>query len=722
MSAVCLRSDKPGRIFVRNSRGREEKLVDSKALFVIPGFADPNTSYSTIDENLAKARDIREALAKDVNVQELWELLGLEEEAPDHAWSLDELSSLALGRDDAEALSAVYRSLDNDNIYFYRRVAGYIRRTQDQVEDIFQRQRAEELSRREHEAIKVWLLNLWNNPVSSGQTLVYPEEFAKEAQKLLRGLADVAVNGVDSPRYKELSELLKSLDIKRRDAPFQFMLKAGLWDENENLALYKYNISTEFIEEELQEAQACTALLDECGNAKITDRRLDLTGISCFTIDDASTKDIDDALSFEENEDGTYRAGIHIADASYYVKPDSLVDKIALERGTAIYLPDLRIPMCPDILSDSVCSLVAHKKRLAFSFLITFDKELNIIHSEMAPSVIMVQERLTYDSADEYLNSGRWLKLYEIVQALKARRRQAGAVNVPFPKVEVKVVDGKILIEPERTNSPAQLLVSELMILANATAGNYLAQHNIPGIFRSQEALEKSLTELEENFDPVKAYNSRRFLKRGSVGGVPARHSGLGLDNYVQVTSPIRRYNDLLMQRQLKSLVRDGVLKSDPPSESGLASLGVEGQDEGFKTAEAGGTAGKVAGSERVEQPADHESVAIEEAPEPFYSAEELDGFMARTKQATAAADAVEKDRRNYWILRYLEELTGEEMEAVVLANHPDKHIVQLCGCLLETDCPHVPGHPLPPGTKIHVRIDLVWPRDNTIRLSPLVE
>lgn len=665
LPAVCLRQDKPGKVFVRNARSREEKIADSKAMFIVPGFIDPNSSYDILAEALAKAQARREELASQIDPAELWELL--EGESDDHLWPLEEISDLILSRSDPEALSATYRSLDNDSVYFYRKGNGYIRRTEAQVQEIFQRRDAEEFNRKEQAALSQWVLNIWKNPVSDSAQLTYPEEFEQNAKKLLRGFADVAVNGSESHRYKEISELLKSVDITRRDAPFQFMLKAGLWSEHENLALRKYNISTQFEKDELQEAMSCVKFLDEDGNAKAEgDTRLNLTYLPCVTIDDDTTTDIDDALSFEENEDGTFRIGIHIADASNYVTPESLIDQEALQRGTAIYLPDLKVPMCPEILSDSVCSLVAGKKRLAFSFLVDFDADFNIVSSKMASSIIKVAERLTYDSANEYLAQGRWSKFMDIVRKLKEKRLQNGAMVVPFPRVNVKVKDGQIFIEREAPDSPSQLLVSELMILANSTAGNYLAEHEAPGIFRSQEPPEKPLDDLIADFDPVKAYNSRRFLKKGTMGITPAHHTGLGLDSYVQVTSPIRRYNDLLMQRQLKSMLNGSV-------------------------------------------------------DEPMYKAEDLDRLLAYTKQATSTADMLERERKNYWILRYLEEHSGEEMEAIVLANHPDKHIVQLCGCLLENECPHVPGHPLPPGTHIHVKIDLVWPRDCTVRLSPIV-
>ncbi|MBQ7529931.1 RNB domain-containing ribonuclease, partial [bacterium] len=220
-----------------------------------------------------------------------------------------------------------------------------------------------------------------------------------------------------------------------------------------------------------------------------------------------------------------------------------------------------------------------------------------------------------------------------------------------------------ISIERENPHVPSQVLVSEMMILANSIAGSFFSQNNVPAIFRSQDPPEQPIGELTSD-QIVEMYQLRKYMKKGVMGLKVARHTGLGLDSYVQITSPIRRYNDLLMQRQLKAYLRSS---------------------------------------------------------EPLYTEEELGNFLAYTTNAVSQADYLERDRRNYWILRYLEEHQWEDMEAIVLANHPDKHIVQICNCLWENECPHVPGHPLPPGTHIHVSIESVWPRDCIVRLNPIV-
>ncbi|MCR5660631.1 MAG: RNB domain-containing ribonuclease [bacterium] len=656
-AGICLRAGKPGIIFVRTDRGGEEKLAENKVIFSESGAADPNASFSEIDERLAKAVSHRETLSQSVNIPELWELLADEEAGK--VWELEELCELSLGEAGKPERSGLYRALERDRFYFVRKGSGYVLRSREHINDLMRQQETEAANKLERDALKKWLLNIWQNPLPQAHAeLKYPEGFEAAAAKIFDGFEDVALYGTDSMRLKDTQAILKEIDVTRRDAPFRFLVKAGLWSEHENLLLHKFAVKTSY-EPEVEEA-AAELRVDP---ADLLACREDLRHLECVTIDDESTTEIDDALSFETLEDG-YRVGVHIADVAEVVKSGASLDDEALARGTAIYLPDLKVRMLPSIISDDICSLVAGTDRLAFSFIAEFDASFNMRSVRMAETVINVHERLTYTQADEMLESGRWPHLLDLAKHLRLLRQEDGAFTVPFPRINVKVSSsGEIIIERETPNAPSQVIVSEMMILANRTAAEYLAKHNVPAIYRSQEPPEQELSNMEE-YDAAKAYACRRFMHKGVMGLKPSRHSGLGLDYYMQITSPIRRYNDLLMQRQIKAVLRGG------------------------------------------------------EAP---YSEEDLADKLASTRQSAATADTLEKDRRGYWIMRWLEERQWKELNAVVVANHPDKHIVQINDCLWETECALVPGHPLPPGSPLQVRIEVVWPRDQIVRVTPVV-
>jgi exoribonuclease-2 len=201
------------------------------------------------------------------------------------------------------------------------------------------------------------------------------------------------------------------------------------------------------------------------------------------------------------------------------------------------------------------------------------------------------------------------------------------------------------------------------MILANRISAEYCAEHGLAAIYRSQPAPDQELP--RENLTPEVVFRMRRFLRKGEVGLDPQRHYGLGLEAYLQATSPIRRYSDLLIQRQM--------------------------------TAHLAGQA----------------------VP---YQRGDLERLLIDVGRTASQAEQLERERKMYWTLRFLEQRRYQEFDAIVLANFPDKHIIQLQPILFETDCPHVAGRPLTPGTRIRVRIDVVWPRQESVRVTPIFD
>ncbi len=656
--ALCLRQDKPGRVFVRTDEAREEKLPEEKVLFATPGFLAPGWSLEVADQALRRATAQRQELAGSIPLQDLWDLL--QDEPPGHPWSLRDLADLYFGAAVGTLeSSALYRALEADRIYFVRKGEHYLLRPAEQVQETLLRQQVEAAKEKERVLLVPWLSALWQRP-PEGAEVAFPQGLHDACRRTLTWIREVALQGAEAKRFKEVQALLKDAGISRKDAPFQLMVKAGLWTEHENLLLHKFRTAIDFSEGLVEEARR---LAEEAAPLRDPTRE-DLRDLDCFTIDDVFTTEIDDALSFQELPDGGCRVGVHISDASAYVLPDSPIDLEARIRATAIYLPDLKVRMIPTPLSDGACSLVAGQDRPAFSFLVEYDPESQQRSARMVPSLIRVRERLTYESADARMEAGQWSRFLTLARTLRDRRRADGAVTVPFPRVNVRVdAQGTIVIERESANAPSQVLVSEMAILANRLAGEFLAGREAPALYRSQEPPDKPIEDSVE-FEPAKAYAARRFMRKGVLGLVPARHHGLAVDHYSQVTSPIRRYNDLLMQRQLKALLADQT---------------------------------------------------------PCYETPDLQQLLAAGRLSVEQADALERDRRTYWILRYLEERLWRELDAVVVANHPDKHVVQLCDCLFETDCPHVPGRPLPPGSRIPVRVELVWPRDVVVRVSPVI-
>lgn len=658
MCALCLRTDNKDNVIVRNEENREDKFPRNKILSTSPGAIAVTQDPVAITNYLREVSARREALAAEIPLEELWELL-VDDEAPMELHTLGELYYSK--KPDAEQSSALFRALDHDKIYFTRKNNNYLPRTRTLVQETIQRLRSEAERIQEREQVVKWLKKLWHQGPDGSN----PQE-NKVIARYLTWIREVAAFGSEASRFKDIQTLFRDLEIGGKDAAFRVLVKAGVWSEDEFITLHRLHPPDEFTGEVLEAAQEAARHLPQILQDS---NREDLSHLYCITIDDADTTEIDDAVSVEKTEDG-YRVGVHIADVTAFIPIGSTLDKEARERGTCIYLPERKFRMLPDCLGDEACSLVAGDPRLAFSFLVDMDTEGNTKSVRLTRSRVLVRERLTYEDADRILAAGEqpaWFALLEICHKLRQRRSDAGAITLPFGRVTIKV-DAKaeppdVRILPEDTNSLAQLIVSELMILANRTAAEYCVEHSIPAIFRGQPAPEQALP--RDGLTPDVIFKMRRHLRKGEVGLDPARHSGLGLDAYLQSTSPIRRYSDLVIQRQMSA------------------------------------------------------HMAGEALP---YTRAELEDLLIDVGRTASQADSLERERKQYWTLRYLEQKRFSEFDAIVLANFPDKHIIQMQPILYETNCPHVPGKPLPPGSRIKVRIEVAWPRQETVRVTPVLD
>ncbi|MBN9416190.1 MAG: RNB domain-containing ribonuclease [Candidatus Eremiobacteraeota bacterium] len=659
LCALCLSVDSKDQLQVRTEENREDKVAKTKLVLVSNESMSPDSDNQTIVQWLRAAAARREQCCQEISLQDLWELTSEE----GCAFSLSDLANIQFSKPVPEQLSGLYRALERDKLWFVRKGQDYQPRSAEQIQETRQRLQAEEERAREREYLTVWLKALWN-----GQPLPDDPTFGKSQSRYLNWIREVALHGSEASRFKEIQSLFKDLEIGGKDAAFRLMIKAGLWGPDEFLQLHRCHPPMDF---SLDLAASAAELRERLHSELENPERLDLTALPAVTIDDPWTSEVDDGLTLERLEDG-YRVGIHIADASTFLDPGTPLDEEALERGTTIYLPERKIRMVPDILGDELCSLIEGQDRLAFSFLVEFDQDFQVRSSRFADTKIRVTQRLNYQEADALLEArqpGDLLTLYEIALAQRSKRQAAGAVTLPFPRVNIRVEtpegeEPQISITRDQSEAPAQVLVSEMMILANGLSGAYFAEHSIPALFRSQPEPEKPIP-ADVDTAPENLHKLRRLMKKGEVGMTPARHSGLGIDAYSQSTSPIRRYVDLIAHRQLKSHLRTG---------------------------------------------------------EAFYTADQLEPMMQRLNGTTHQAEQLERERKQYWTLRYLESKRWSELDAVVLSNFPDKHWIQISSILYETDCPLIPKHPLSPGTKLKVRIEMVFPREQGLRVTPVLD
>jgi exoribonuclease-2 len=453
-------------------------------------------------------------------------------------------------------------------------------------------------------------------------------------------------------------ELLKMAGLSDPQAPFHLLVKAGIWDPNENIPLLRQEIPTTFSVAARQQAE----MLLQRGTAELFSDpgRTDLTELKPMTIDGATTLDYDDALTIEQ-EDGNFLVGVHISDVAHYVQPEDPLFQEAMHRGTSLYFPEGQIPMLPRHLSQGICSLIQGEVRATISMMILLSPEAEVLRVRIKPSIIKVARRLTYDEADRLIAGDDWeLQTLDMLRKkLRDKRVAAGALLLPFPDVNISV-NGSVQITLSDTDTPARTLVSELMILANTEAAKFVADRMVPGLFRAQGPPRKRLVHGLDN-DLFLNSLQRKQLSRGELLTSAKAHSGLGVEQYTTITSPIRRLLDLLMQHQLHSLVRREDLR---------------------------------------------------------FNEKMCKDFTAVITRTLASANAVKQQRHRYWLLKYLEARKGTSMNGLVLDSNPKRVFLLLTDILLDIDVPAPAGQVPEPGVMVQVKIAKVDALDNSVRFE----
>ena len=275
------------------------------------------------------------------------------------------------------------------------------------------------------------------------------------------------------------------------------------------------------------------------------EQRVDLTGLPAYAIDDEGNLDPDDALSIDGD-----RLWVHVADAAALVSTDSAVDQEARGRGATLYLPELTAPMLP-VAAVERLGLGLAEISPALSFGLSLDDAGEVIDIEIVSSWVRVQ-RLSYATVETRLDQEPFRRLDELARRHRARRAAAGAIFIDLPEVKMQVVEGRVSIAPlPRLRS--RTLVSEAMLMAGVAAARFALARGLPFPFTTQavaDPVERAPTSL------AAMHALRRSLRPRQYSSQPGPHGGLGLEVYAQVTSPLRRYLDLVAHQQLRAVLR----------------------------------------------------------------------------------------------------------------------------------------------------------------------
>jgi exoribonuclease II len=363
----------------------------------------------------------------------------------------------------------------------------------------------------------------------------------------------------DLPPSK-LGEYLKALNLSQtQQSVFGLLVDLGWWSVHENLHLRRSQAPVHFSNQ--MQTVAHELLTNPPVDLDLAHRR-DLTHQKVYTIDDESTQEIDDGLSLEILPDGRHKLWIHIADPTRLLSPEDRFDLEARKRSVTIYLPTGMIPMFPPELATGPMSLRQGHECCAISFGVILDSTGAVEEYEITTSTIKPTYRLTYEDVEEMLQlriPGED-QIETIAKASKLRtqwRLSQGSININMPESTVKIYGDEVSIELIEDNR-ARKLVAEMMILAGEVAAKYGQDHNLPLPYRGQPQPE--LPPEEELIlipvGPARSCAVRRCMPRSEMSTSPSRHAGLGLNTYSQVTSPIRRYTDLISHFQIKAHLR----------------------------------------------------------------------------------------------------------------------------------------------------------------------
>ena len=358
------------------------------------------------------------------------------------------------------------------------------------------------------------------------------------------------------------------------------------------LSLIKeHKLPSIFPEQVVEEAKKCGNRIEE----QDIKNRIDLRNEVIFTIDGAEAKDLDDAIGIKKIENGNYKLSVHIADVSYYVKPNSLLDQEALIRGTSIYMLGRVIPMLPRELSNGICSLNAGEDRFTLSCTMEIDKNGNVKSSEIYKAVINVTERMTYtdvqkilDNSDvdiikkyeKYINEFKLME--ELALILKQKRLEKGYLNLDIPESKIELdSEGRAINISKYETTFANEIIEQFMLIANETVAEKFFWLDAPFIYRVHETPDyekvqelnkflfnfglkikankdniypkefaKILEEIKgKDEEKVVSHLLLRTLKVARYEDINKGHFGIASKYYCHFTSPIRRYPDLFIHR-----------------------------------------------------------------------------------------------------------------------------------------------------------------------------
>jgi len=332
-------------------------------------------------------------------------------------------------------------------------------------------------------------------------------------------------------------------------------------------------------------------------------KRIDMRNVTTFTVDPRDAKDFDDALSLRKLHNGLWEVGVHIADVTHYVRPESIIETEAMERATSVYLVDRTIPMLPEHLSNGICSLRPNEDKLTYSVIFQINDKAEIQHYDIAKTVTCSNRRFAYEEAQAVIETGEGdykeeiLTLDRLAKILRQKRFDNGAIAFDRVEVRFEIDDkGKPTSVFFKEQKDANKMIEEFMLLANKTVATHIGKpgkglkaktfvyriHDVPNPDKlntfavfikrfgynlktsgKQTAISSSINALLDEVQGKKEQNlietlAIRSMAKAVYSTSNMGHYGLAFDFYTHFTSPIRRYPDMMVHRLLEKYAAGG--------------------------------------------------------------------------------------------------------------------------------------------------------------------
>ena len=641
---ICL-EDKGNRLHLLTPSNREVNLSQKRIMLISDVSIDISQTREDLLERLKQKEAKRIRLKDQVEVKELWELVRDEDESFDHKY----LAHLVFGETVTDDhCSALVRALFENHLYFKMKNGRFLPFSEEKVEEI--------IRRREEEALKAEKLRQGSHWLKEIQKGNKPNDPPFKAD-IVHLLIQLALYGNDTPDYKYGKELLSNAGISDVGQARSVLVKLGVWEEDENLDLLRAGVETTFTRNQLEAATRLS------GQQVDLEGREDLRDLPCVTIDGPFTEDFDDAISFKTVGDELH-VGVHIADVAGMIPADSILDMTAAERASSQYLPRKQIPMFPADLSRDVLSLRQGHDSNGISLLTRFDKGGTLLDYRFVPSVIHIDRQLIYEDVNESLERDLMFKeMHRFSQRMQNKRMRDGALNLSLSDLEVRF-NGELSLELVEQDTPSRTIIAECMILYNWLAAKFCMENQIPILFRTQADPGERFP-LDEKGYLYYVFRQRRKLSPLHMRTKPGPHSGLGVEMYIHATSPIRRYLDLVNQRQIRNYLLQKEL---------------------------------------------------------IYSVKMLKEIRISTEPVLKSLGLINRNRLRYWILKYLSQHRGKRLKALVLDEFKNKYRIVLTDFHLLVDIRRQEGSILRLGEEILVEVKKVDPWDDIINFEYIDE